>query len=174
MTRVEGVEQSPRLFTAHFPEDDSVRSPTESRLQKIVERDVGLEGICLTFSGQHIRLPNSKLSRILNHHDALMLGDRLSHDLEKRRLPAPGSAANEQCLSAANLSLQKVRKGPRQRAARDEVVDGVSTAGELTDRQCRSRPYNRRNYGRQAASVGQLSVQDWIVLVESLSRAGWQ
>src|SRR3984957_6427761 len=37
MTRVEGVEQSPRLFTAHFPEDDSVRSPTESRLQKIVE-----------------------------------------------------------------------------------------------------------------------------------------
>src|ERR1700722_11632098 len=50
MTRVERIEQSPRLFTAHFPEDDSVRSPTESRLQKIVERDGGLEGVCLTFS----------------------------------------------------------------------------------------------------------------------------
>ncbi len=78
MTRVERVEQRPRLHAAHFAEDDSVRSPTESRLQKIVERDIGLESICLTFDGQHIRLPNSKLRRILDDDDALMLGDRLA------------------------------------------------------------------------------------------------
>ncbi len=83
MARVERVEQCPRLFTAHFAEDDPVRSPTESRLQKIIERDVGLEGIGLTFGGQHIRLPDAKLSRILNHDDALMLGDRLSHEPEE-------------------------------------------------------------------------------------------
>jgi hypothetical protein len=105
MTRVEGVEQCSCLNAPHFSENDAVRPPTESRLQEIIERDRGFEGICLTFDGQNIRLLDAKLRGILDDYDALMLGNRLGQNLKESRFSTPGSAADEQCLSSANLLL---------------------------------------------------------------------
>ena len=48
---VEGIEQRSGFDSAHFTEDDPVRSPTQSGLQEIVERDAGLESIGLAFDG---------------------------------------------------------------------------------------------------------------------------
>src|SRR5208282_6474424 len=38
---VEGIEQRAGLDSAHFAQDDPVRSPAESGLEKVVESDVG-------------------------------------------------------------------------------------------------------------------------------------
>ncbi len=48
---VEGIEQRSRFDSSHFAEDDPVRSPTKSGLQKVVKSDVGLEGVGLAFGG---------------------------------------------------------------------------------------------------------------------------
>ena len=89
MAGVEGIEQRARLDSAHFAEDDPVRSPAESGLQKIVERDVGLERIRLAFDGQNVRLLDMKLRRILDHDDALVLRNRIRQDSEKVVFPVP-------------------------------------------------------------------------------------
>ena len=73
VTRIEGIEQRPGFGSAHFAENDSVRTPAQSRLQKIVEGDAGLEGIGLAFNSQNVRLLDAKLSRILDYNDPLFV-----------------------------------------------------------------------------------------------------
>ena len=94
---------------------------------------------------------------------------RLRKNPQKRGLAGPRSATDKQGLAAANLLAQEVRKRPRQRAASDEVIDGVMPARKLSDRQRRSRAHNRRNHCRQAASIRELRVQQRIVFVELLA-----
>src|SRR5208337_1659088 len=52
MTSVEGIEQRAGLDSAHLAKDDSVRSPAQSGLEKVVESDVGLERVGLAFDRQ--------------------------------------------------------------------------------------------------------------------------
>ena len=80
--------------------------------------------------------------------------------------PVACSAADEQCLSAANLCRQEIGKRSRERAASDQVIDRVMAAGELPNRQSGSRPHDRRNDRRQAAPVRELRVQHGIVFVQ--------
>ena len=54
MAGVEGIEQRSRLDSAHFAQDDPVRSPAESGFQ-VIERDVGLERVRLAFGRHNIR-----------------------------------------------------------------------------------------------------------------------
>ncbi len=61
MARVEGIEQRACLDSTHFAENNPVRSPAESGLQKVVERDVGLERVGLAFDRQNVRLLDVKL-----------------------------------------------------------------------------------------------------------------
>ena len=123
---IEGIKQRPRFDSAHFAQNDSIRSPAQSRLQKIVERDASLERIGLAFNGEYVRLLDPKLGRILDHDDALLLRNRLSKNVEKRCLPGTGSAADKQRLAVRNLLAQIVRERRRKRAASDEVIDGIT------------------------------------------------
>jgi hypothetical protein len=86
---VEGIEQRSRLDSAHFAQDDPVRSPAESGLQKIVERDVGLERIGLAFDGQNVRLLDVKLRSIFDDDDALMLGNKVGQNPSSVVFPVP-------------------------------------------------------------------------------------
>ena len=61
---------------------------------------------------------------------------------------------------------KELRKRPRERAASDQVIDGVMAAGELANGERRSRAHDRRNDRRQAASVRELRVKDGIVFVQ--------
>jgi len=49
MAGVEGIEQGARLDSAHFAENDPVRSPAKGGFPKIIERDAGLERVGLAF-----------------------------------------------------------------------------------------------------------------------------
>src|ERR1700677_1291755 len=113
MARVEGIEQCSRLDSAHFAQDDPVRSPAESGLQKIVERDVGLERVGLAFDRQNVRFLNVKLRSILNDDDAIPVGNEVSQYPQKCGLAGAGATTNQQRLSAANLFSQEICKRPR-------------------------------------------------------------
>ena len=82
MARVERIKQSAGLRAAHFAEDDAVWTPSQSRLQKIVEGDGCLVGIGLAFDGKNIRLLDAKLGGVFDDDDALMLRDRLTEDIQ--------------------------------------------------------------------------------------------
>src|ERR1700733_6459770 len=48
---IEGIEQRSCFDSADFAEDDPIRAPAQSGLQKIIKTDVGFERIRLTFDG---------------------------------------------------------------------------------------------------------------------------
>src|SRR5579872_814491 len=103
MACVEGIEQGPGFDSTHFAQDDPVRSPAESGLQKVVERDVGFEGVGLAFDCQNVRLLDVKLRGIFDDDDSILFGNKISKNPEQRGFSGPGSATDKQCLSSANL-----------------------------------------------------------------------
>src|SRR5229473_6661032 len=100
MAGVEGIEQRTRLDSTHFAENDPIRSPAQSGLQKVIERDVGLERIGLAFGRHNVRLPDVKFGGILNDHDAIMVRNEVCQYPQKRGLAGPRPTADEQSLSA--------------------------------------------------------------------------
>src|ERR1700688_4214878 len=103
MAGVEGIEQRPRLDSTHFAENDPVRSPAQSRLQKVIEGDVGFERVGLAFGWHNVRLLDVKLGGVLNDHDAIVVRNEVSQYPQKRGLAGPRPTADEQGLSAADL-----------------------------------------------------------------------
>src|ERR1700674_1181792 len=150
MAGVEGIEQRSRLDSTDFAENDPIRSPTEGGLQKIIEGDVGLERVGLTFGRYNVRLLDVKLGGVLNDHDAIVVRNEVCQYTQECGLAGPRPTADEQSLSAADLFPQEVGKWPCQRATSDQVIDRVMPAGELSDGQSRGRADDRRNHRRQA------------------------
>src|ERR1700719_4685413 len=101
MACVERIEQRSSLDSADFAQDDPVRSPAKSGLQKVVERDVGFESICLAFDSQNVRLLDVKLGRIFNDDNAILFGNKISKDPKQRGFSGSGSPTDKQGLSAA-------------------------------------------------------------------------
>src|SRR6266849_9674897 len=144
MAGVEGIEQRARLDSTHFAENDPIRSPSQSGLQKVIERDVGLEGVGLAFGRHNVWLPDVKLGGVLNDHDAIVVRNEVCQYPQECGLAGPRPTADEQGLSASDLFPQEVRKRPCQRATSDQVIYRVMPTGELSDCQSRCRAHNRR------------------------------
>jgi len=89
MAGVEGIEQSARLDSTHFAENDPVRSPAQSGLQKVVERDVGLERVGLAFGRHNVRFLDVKFGSVLDDHDAIMVRNEVGQYSQKRGLAGP-------------------------------------------------------------------------------------
>ena len=79
------------------------RSPAECRLQKVVERDVGLERVGLAFDRQNLRLLDVKLGGVLDDDDAILFRNEVSQNPQECGLAGTSSTTDEQRLSAANL-----------------------------------------------------------------------
>ena len=124
----------------------------------------------MAFDSEDVGFLDVKLGRILDHYDPLFFGNKVGKYSQQRCLPGSGSAADEQCLSAANLLGQKVGKIPRKRFARDQVIDGVMAAGEFANGEGWRRAHDGRNHCRQTASVGELGMKDRIVFVEPFAQ----
>src|ERR1035441_194728 len=103
MAGVEGIEQGSCLDSTHFAENDPVGSPAQSGLQKVVERDVGLERIGLAFDSQNVWLLNVKLGGIFDYHDAILLRNEVSQNPQQCRFARAGSTTDKQRLSVADL-----------------------------------------------------------------------
>ena len=56
VARIEGIKQRSCFDSAYFAQNDPIRPPAQSRLQKIVERDPSLERVGLAFNGEYVRL----------------------------------------------------------------------------------------------------------------------
>src|SRR5271155_487102 len=102
MAGVEGIEQGSCLDSAHFAENDPIWSPAQSGLQKIIERDVGLERVGLAFCRHNVRLLDVKFGSIFNDHDAIVIRNEVCQYPQKCGLAGPSPTADEQGLSAAD------------------------------------------------------------------------
>src|ERR1700676_632869 len=102
MAGVEGIEQRARFDSTHFAENDPIRPPAQSGLQKVIERDVGLERVGLAFGRHNVRLLDVKLGGVLNDHDAIVVRNEVSQYPQERGLAGPRSTTDEQRLSAAD------------------------------------------------------------------------
>src|SRR5580698_626621 len=103
MAGVKGIEQRPRFDSAHFTQNDPVRSPPECRLQRIFEGDVGLECIGLAFDRQNVWLLDVKLRGIFDDYDAILFWNEVGQNPQKCRLAGSGSTTDKQRFSTANL-----------------------------------------------------------------------
>src|ERR1700685_440979 len=103
MARVEGVEQGPGLASAHLAQDDPVWSPAKSGLQKVIERDVGLERVGLAFDRQNVWLLDVEFRGVLDDDAAILFRSEVSKCPQERRFSGPRSPTDKQRLSAANL-----------------------------------------------------------------------
>ena len=119
--------------------------------------------------GSNVRLLDLKFGGILDDNNAILVGNKVGQYPQKRGFAGTRSAADKQRLSAANLLCQEVCKRPRQRAASDQVIDGVMAAGEFPDGQRRRAAHDRRDDRRQPAPIRKLCVQEWVVLIELLA-----
>ena len=94
MAGIERIEQSPRLNSPDFAEDDSVGTEPKSVLQEVVEGDVGLEGIRLRSGRNYVGFPNMKLGGILDDDNPLVVGNEIRQYPQKSRLAGPRSTAD--------------------------------------------------------------------------------
>src|SRR5712692_5814938 len=133
MAGVEGIEQRARLDSTHFAENDPIRSPAQSGLQKVIERDVGLERVGLAFGWHNVRLLDVKLGGVLNDHDPIVVRNEVSQYPQESGLARPRSPADKQSLSVVDLFAQEVCEWPRQRATSDQILYRVMSAGEFSD-----------------------------------------
>src|ERR1700689_4717092 len=107
MAGVEGIEQGARLDSAHFAENDPVRSPQKGGFQKIIERDAGLERVGLAFGRHNVRLLDVKLGGIFDDHDAIVIRNEVSQYPQKRGLPGPGPPVKGKVLPVRICSPKK-------------------------------------------------------------------
>jgi len=114
-------------------------------------------------------LLDAQLRGILDHDDAFVVGDRLSKNVEQGCLAGPGSTTDKDGLAALNLSGQELRKRARERPASDQVFNCEMAAGELADDHGGSGANDWGNYGCQAASIGELRVEERVIFVELLA-----
>src|ERR1035437_3179303 len=133
---VEGIEQGARLDSTHFAENDAIRPPAESGLEKVVESNVGFERIRLAFDGQYVRLLDLQFRSIFDDDEAFLFWNEVSQNSQKRRLAGAGSAADKQRFPTANLLGQEVRKRARQRTASNQVIHCVVATGEFSNDEC--------------------------------------
>jgi hypothetical protein len=80
------------------------RSPAECRLQKVVERDVGLERVGLAFDRQNLRLLDVKLGGIFADYDAILFRNEVSQNPQECGLAGTSSTTDEQRLSACEFA----------------------------------------------------------------------
>jgi hypothetical protein len=164
---IEGIEQRARLGSAHFAQDDPIRPPAQSRLQKVIEGDLGLEGIGLAFGTVECSAsgcPSSEVSSMTTMRS--WSGIALARMRKSVVFPLPVPPLISSVFPLRICSAKKVRKRSRQRAASDQVIDRVTAAGELANCERRIGPHNGRNDCRKAASVRELRVQERVVFVE--------
>src|ERR1700686_2990930 len=103
MARVEGIEQRSCLDSADFPENDAIRSPAESGLEKVVKSYLGLERIRLAFCRQNVRLLDLKFRGVLDDNEAILFGNKVCEYPQSRGLAGTGSPTDKAPLTAANL-----------------------------------------------------------------------
>ena len=78
MAGVEGIEERSHLGSAHFAQDEPIRSPAEGGLQKFIERDVGFERVGLAFYRHNVRLLDVEFGSVLDNHDAIVVRNEVS------------------------------------------------------------------------------------------------
>src|SRR6266852_8479716 len=108
MAGVEGIEQRARLDSTHFAENDPVRSPAEGGLQKVIERDVGLERVGLAFGWHNVRFLDVKFRSIFDDHDPIVIRNEVCQYPQECGLAGPRSTTDEQGLSGEDLLPQEV------------------------------------------------------------------
>ena len=82
MTSVERIEECSCFLSAHFAQDDSVRSPSQGTFQQIVEGHASFVGVGLAFRSYNVRLLDIEFGGVFDGYDPLMVGNRVGKDVQ--------------------------------------------------------------------------------------------
>src|SRR5262245_31857336 len=109
MTHVQRLEEIKRLASPDLSHNDAIRPVTESGLNEIPNGDCqsGVLGTASLETNQ-VALANMNLSCILDDHDALLVRDEVTKDIEQSRFARARTAGDEDVLVLADLLLEEM------------------------------------------------------------------
>ena len=106
-----------------------------------------------------------QLGGVLDRHDALGGIDERGERAERRRLPRPGAAADQQRAARRDRAAEELEQRPRERPVGEQVRRREPARAEAPDRQQRTVERERRQHDVHARAIGQPGVAQRLGLV---------
>jgi hypothetical protein len=159
---------------ADLANDDAVGPHTEGVDHQLADvngalaLDVGRAG----FHARHVGLLQPQLGRILDGHDALVLGNVAGERIEQRRLSGAGSAADQDVEARLHAALQQFQHSFGERQPGDQVLALHPMAAETADAKQRSIDGYGRDGGVDARAIRQAGVHQRRTLIDAAPHAG--
>ena len=102
-----------RFPAANLSQDDAVGPVAEARPEELADGDGGQAAVRAPgFKAHQVGGAHLDLGGVLNHQDALILGDEVGEDAEERGLAGPGAARDQDVLAAEDGLDQQGRPLP--------------------------------------------------------------
>ena len=169
MTSVHGLQHVECFTAADLADDDAVGAHTQRVADEVTDADLSpaLDVRRARFEREHVLLVELEFLRVFDSDDAFVARDEARQHVQQRRLPGTGPAADHDVQAPAHAQVDEVRDLRRERAERDEVVDGVRILRELSDRHERPADRERVHDHVHAGAVGQARVDHGVRLVDT-------
>ena len=107
MTDVQRLQEIKRLASPNLSYDDAIGPVTESGLEEIPNGDSRRRVLCPAgLETDQVALANVDLGRILDDHDALLIRDEVTEDVEQGGFAGARTARDEDVLVLADLLLE--------------------------------------------------------------------
>ena len=164
--RLQHVE---RFLASNLADDDAVGAHTQG-----VDDELPLPDRALAFDvrrprlePRHMLLVELQLGGVLDRHDALALGDERRHDVEQRRLPGAGTAADQNVQARTDAVLDEIEHRLRDGAQVDEIRPLQPLGRKAPDREQRAVHRERRDDRVDARAVRQARVDHRRAVVDA-------
>ena len=160
VARVERLQHVEGLGTSHLADDDAVGPHPQRVDHEVTGRDLALVldvGLA-SLETDHVVLIEDQLGGVLDGHDPLGVGDRLTHRAEQGGLARAGTARHEQVLAHAHHVVEEAHHVLGPHAQPQEVLAPQALTTEAADRERRPIERDRRDRRVHAAAVGESQV----------------
>src|SRR5947207_9619342 len=110
MARIEGLKQVEGLPTANFADDNAIGSVSQCGLQQIPYRYRRETALLMSgLEADQVAFANIQFSGVFNQQNPLFIWNRISQNIQQRRLTCSGSPADQYVLAIADPFAEKLR-----------------------------------------------------------------
>ena len=171
VTAGHGLDEVERLAAAQLADDDAVRTHAERDPEERADRDLAASlGVGrAAFEGDDVIAEERELLRVLDDHDAFVVGDELRDRVEQRRLAARGAARDDDVLLGLDEDLDHLGGVRGDRVELEEALHRQLFPEEPADRDVRAAVAGGRQHGGDARSVRQSALEQRALVVDVLA-----